>query len=294
MSKIVEDLKEKQFSLLNSSNYIIEEILDDLILVFTNPFDKEQYTCTELHEEYEFSEIKDLFIRIFKVSPTEPIMIEASEKIEDLRKAGDKVILKEFAKVVFETIIKLLQSHLGFFITFSFSTDNKQIFLVLKTSEHNLKVQADIVDYKLQFNAEAAEINDAFKYEFQDVLPYAAFEKTNKDDGKSISKNSERFFQRYDRNGKLSEDGELFRFNDKIRLLHSIISSTFDLGELKNLEILINFFPLHNKSELQALTQNWANFSVKTFFKPQPIERIRAYFGEEVTLYFAWLEYYVK
>ena len=147
MSKIVEDLKEKQFSLLNSSNYIIEEILDDLILVFTNPFDKEQYTCTELHEEYEFSELKDLFIRIFKVSPTEPIMIEASEKIEDLRKAGDKVILKEFAKVVFETIIKLLQSHLGFFITFSFSTDNKQIFLVLKTSEHNLKVQADIVDY---------------------------------------------------------------------------------------------------------------------------------------------------
>ena len=86
MSKIVEDLKEKQFSLLNSSNYIIEEILDDLILVFTNPFDKEQYTCTELHEEYEFSEIKDLFIRIFKVSPTEPIMIEASEKIEDLIK----------------------------------------------------------------------------------------------------------------------------------------------------------------------------------------------------------------
>ena len=195
MSKIVEDLKEKQFSLLNSSNYIIEEILDDLILVFTNPFDKEQYTCTELHEEYEFSEIKDLFIRIFKVSPTEPIMIEASEKIEDLRKAGDKVILKEFAKVVFETIIKLLQSHLGFFITFSFSTDNKQIFLVLKTSEHNLKVQADIVDYKLQFNAEAAEINDAFKYEFQDVLPYAAFEKTNKDDGNRYRRTLKGFFK---------------------------------------------------------------------------------------------------
>ncbi|TFJ98978.1 Anoctamin-9 [Platysternon megacephalum] len=52
-------------------------------------------------------------------------------------------------------------------------------------------------------------------------------------------------------------------------------------------------FPLHEKEGLRKLLkENWAQW--RKILKEQPIEDIRSYFGEKVTLYFAWLGWYTR
>ncbi|CAF1031437.1 unnamed protein product [Rotaria sordida] len=50
--------------------------------------------------------------------------------------------------------------------------------------------------------------------------------------------------------------------------------------------------PLHNKQTLNHLRDTWV--WPHTFFKRQPIEDIRQYFGVKIALYFCWLSFYTK
>ena len=76
-----------------------------------------------------------------------------------------------------------------------------------------------------------------------------------------------------------------------------------DIGitNLQREEIIIDPYPLHGgqplqnfqnepSSERQKLQIGWA--SPQKMFKYQPIPDIKTYFGEKVTLYFAWLGFY--
>uniref|UniRef100_A0A672ZVU4 Anoctamin n=1 Tax=Sphaeramia orbicularis TaxID=375764 RepID=A0A672ZVU4_9TELE len=51
-------------------------------------------------------------------------------------------------------------------------------------------------------------------------------------------------------------------------------------------------FPLHDVSETFVLHEEWARYSA--FYKYQPIDLVRKYFGEKIGLYFAWLGVYTQ
>lgn len=49
------------------------------------------------------------------------------------------------------------------------------------------------------------------------------------------------------------------------------------MSRLTESGVVKQFFPLHDKKEVKALTKEW----VWQFWKLQPVERIRNYFGEK-------------
>jgi anoctamin-10 len=52
-------------------------------------------------------------------------------------------------------------------------------------------------------------------------------------------------------------------------------------------ELIVNMFSLHDKDFMHRLGAEW--WSVKRWFKPQPIEKIRRYFGDAIGIYFSFV-----
>ncbi|XP_028673774.1 LOW QUALITY PROTEIN: anoctamin-10 [Erpetoichthys calabaricus] len=61
------------------------------------------------------------------------------------------------------------------------------------------------------------------------------------------------------------------------------------LRRLQSKGILIQIFPLHDKEELKKLSGSWFG-QIKFSF--QPLDAIRHYFGETISIYFGFLEYF--
>ncbi|KAI1725114.1 calcium-activated chloride channel domain-containing protein [Ditylenchus destructor] len=57
------------------------------------------------------------------------------------------------------------------------------------------------------------------------------------------------------------------------------------VSALRSLDVIEYVLPLHETHKLKWLQQHW----VFAFFEPQPLDEIKAYFGPEISLYFAWL-----
>ncbi|CAF0984037.1 unnamed protein product [Rotaria sordida] len=57
-------------------------------------------------------------------------------------------------------------------------------------------------------------------------------------------------------------------------------------------ELIRQIIPLHNKEQLNYLREIWV--WPKNIITPQPIEKIRQYFGVKIALYFCWLSCYTK
>ncbi|CAB3988342.1 anoctamin-8-like isoform X1 [Paramuricea clavata] len=55
-------------------------------------------------------------------------------------------------------------------------------------------------------------------------------------------------------------------------------------------EVIQQIFPLHDHDDLAKLRKTW----VKAFFKKQPLDDIRDYFGVKIAMYFGWLGLYTK
>ncbi|XP_005096666.1 anoctamin-10 isoform X2 [Aplysia californica] len=54
--------------------------------------------------------------------------------------------------------------------------------------------------------------------------------------------------------------------------------------------IVSNLFPLHEEEKLKRLGDEW--YTMKNYFKTQPIEKIQEYFGVKIALYFSFLGIY--
>jgi len=106
------------------------------------------------------------------------------------------------------------------------------------------------------------------------------------------SSSVEALFKRYKPGDKYS----IFRTVDRIRLIDEIIrgreqgSAGLDVGVLTEAKKIHAYYPVHERLPQQDLTAAWA--SRASFFQPQPINKVRDYFGEKISLYFSWLGFY--
>lgn len=295
MAKLSEGLVDKNMPFVNDSITIDENQIEDYVLVFANPFDVEGYTVSAFSEKIPSRKLVKRYLRMMRVASEDPILQPFLTEVQNLAQSADEVLAKDLAQITIKTVYKYLQEYIGFLLKSYLSADKDQIFVLLKASEHNLKVQADLIDYKLQFNEESSEVDKFNLKPFQTVFPYGPFEKSKggRNQGLFAKKevDTESYYQRYDSEGNPAGSGELFRFNDRVRLVYSMLSSTFELGEMRSFGLLAGDFPLHSKPALNELKGIWAN--MKSIFKPQPLEKIRHYYGEKLTMYFTWLEHYI-
>ena len=295
MANLVKRLIEGYSPLLSEATSIDDHGSEDYVMVLANPFDTLDFKVKRFSKKIPKQKLVKTFLRLFRVNKQDKIMKGFINDINFLKETSTEITEKEVAQIAVRAILKLLQEYLGFLIVPVLSSDKDQIFISIKGCKHNLKVHADLIDYKLQFNLDAVGISKDSRLPYQKVLPYGPFEKSkggrSGDMMSSLGISPEKLYQRYDYLGNPSETGEFFRPNDRIRIVYSMLVSTFEMGELTNFKLLDGDFPLHFEPHLRELKDQWA--SLKMFFKPQPLDKIRHYYGEKITLYFAWLEFYV-
>jgi len=97
---------------------------------------------------------------------------------------------------------------------------------------------------------------------------------------------------------KTFEEG-IFQDVDRIKLVASIIEAPVAEGgcgmKIKDLTVkkaCLAVFPLHNHMKLNFLQAEWLQLCVMPH--NQPYDKIKAYFGEKIGLYFTWLGHYTK
>jgi hypothetical protein len=102
------------------------------------------------------------------------------------------------------------------------------------------------------------------------------------------------FYRHYiNKNGDYSP----FRNIDRVRLTMAIIERHINVNYLEHAKYIKDYFPMHDTPSLEWLRKNWVNNrSILPFpgCQKQPIGAIREYFGEKVSIYFAWVEHYAR
>ena len=120
--------------------------------------------------------LENEFLRIFTLSSDHLILQDSLSKIISLSKSSSEILLKDFAKMIIPMISCVLQEYLCFLIKPYLSADNDRVFILLKAFDHKLKVEADVIDYKLQFSSEAIEVNEPKPWILK-KSPYGPYEK---------------------------------------------------------------------------------------------------------------------
>lgn len=65
-----------------------------------------------------------------------------------------------------------------------------------------------------------------------------------------------------------------------------VVDIMTDVCEQINATNIQDFYALHNQDMRKQLQSEWSG----AFFKSQPVEDIRDYFGSKIAIYFLWLQ----
>ena len=143
---------------------------------------------------------------------------------------------------------------------------NDEIFLKVRASEGNLRIQADMMDYKVQVNIKRPNLGDNLnelprgvfpKKGYSSVCPFGEYQRDN-------SINIFQTYKTYKKDSKKakteSESYSIFKYTDKVRIVLGMINSAVDLGVLLEKEIITHNYSLHQEKEINYLKENWANF----------------------------------
>jgi hypothetical protein len=258
-------------------------------LVFLSPFDDNNQE--ELDKVITIENARNELYRIYRTQPGEPIehnpIRHLSQDVDWLfgETQSKELTRREFLitaiSAILKTIGKTLKMHFSLFL----SRDADEIFCKIWVNETWLRQQAEELNYKLQFkhNYDYDPNAEGFKR----VAPYHAFETENR----GAVSNSESLFQMYDNHDdEIPNDGSLFTYRDKVRLVGNILYTTFDFNMMKEYGVFKEDLCIHDKKARKHLKEHWG--SIKSIFKRQPISTIRKYFGEKVSLYYAWIGAY--
>jgi hypothetical protein len=156
----------------------------------------------------------------------------------------------------------------GVMVSLKWSADRKSLYALLSAKQARYELQAELMGMEFELQPRYGG-------------GFMPFQRSNK----SV------FLRAY--------NDEFFTTTQRQAILKDIISqSTFRGGAGISIHkcirtgIFSKWFPFHSEQTRRFFGQSWATWKVWKWFSPQPLDQMQAYFGEELTLYFAWLGFY--
>lgn len=268
-------------------------------LHFLNPYDKaneEFFTKSIL-----VSEARQKFLRIYKTSADDEnkdvIPKICEKKIVWLKDANPEdtkdatIFNRELIHSVINSVVFSIKHELNLRCDILSSRDKDEIFVKIFASEDWLRERAEMLDYKLSFKKDFIELSEQNedkqkKESFMKVPPCGSINLLKVKSNKGI-------FPLYNGDDEeVSDKGSLFTYADKARLIIDALNSRFDLCAMKKYEVMIDNYCVHQEKSLQKLKRIWAR--IGAICNSQPLDDIRQYYGEKISLYFAWIGTYAN
>lgn len=257
--------------------------------VFITPNPNDPCRVSDLAQEISVSEATDRIYRILKTTregldttfhETKLILAEAKLHMTILqRQENDRITEKMFLEEAVALVAWVCRDLCGFQISSFLSRDQDEIFFKVHCEEDVLMQEALRIHYRLQVSKQPQ--SERSRFAFMKVAPYVAM-----DSDLDLA-----VFPRYDDEGNVASAGSIFSPLDRSRLVKSLITRFLSISDLEDQGVFLQDYCVHEPKPLNILNSTWSTLTC--LCRKQPITRIRRYFGEEITLYFCWIGFYL-